>query len=229
MNKRVFGIILALASTAALAQNNIGSVTLTGSIQNAVAIRNPLFVGVSTGTAVNNGGPTAFDWTYDFGDVNAIPVGDLDASGFARLGLTFEMRSNIAYRLTAAAFDNLAPSILPQTAIGFSVKSIAECATPTQVWNSGIRVDTPVPLFDATAGVNGTYNAVLDEITYASTLADAAVQTDILTGERISVRGSLTSPNNYIIVGTEFVFRPELFLGAGNFSHTVTFTAFAVP
>jgi hypothetical protein len=156
-------------------------------------------------------------------------VGSLDPSGFARLNLTFEMRSNIAYRLTAAAFDNLAPSILPPTAIGFSVKSIAECANPTQVWNSGLRVDTPVPLFDATAGVNGVYNAVLDEITYASTLADAAVQTDILTGERISVRGSLTSPNNFIIVGTEFVFRPEIFLGAGNFSHTVTFTAFPVP
>ncbi len=228
MNKRVLGTILVLFGTAALAQSNTGSVTLMGNIQNAVALSNPQFSGVP-GVLTDNTVATAFDLIYDFGDINLIPAASLDVNGFARLSFTFDMRSNIGYRLAAVSVDNLAPSSLTPAQIGFSVKSIAECATPTQVFNSGARGDAAQAPFDATATVNGTYDPVADTVTYASSLADAAVESNLVTGERISIRGSLTSPNNYIIVGTEFVFRPELFLGAGNFSHTVTFTAYTVP
>lgn len=227
MTRKLFVAIAALVSSAAMAQTNTGSVQITGSINDAVAMSNAVLTTGAGGAEVNNGGTTAFDRTYNFGNINLLTPSDPD--GFVRLLLSFDMRSNIDYRVTAQASDDLSPSALTPAQIGFAVKAITESTPNSQVFNAGARGDAAAAPFDATAVTNGTYVAATDTVTYASTLADAAAETNILTGERISVRGSLNSPNNFITVQSEFVFRPELFLAAGNFSHTVVFTAYPVP
>lgn len=227
MNRKLLVAALTLFGTAAFAQTNTGTIQLTGSIQDAVAMRNAVLTTGAGGAEVDNGGTTAFNRTYNFGNINLLTPSDAD--GFVRLNLTFEMRSNVPYRLAVDWNDDLTPSALTGSEIGFAIKSVTQSTNNSQVFDPTGRVDAPVAPFNSTTTTNGVYVAATDTTTYSSTLANAATETNVLTGPRISARGSLNSPNNYISVASEFVFRPELFLTAGNFSHTVIFTAYPNP
>lgn len=229
MTRKLFITCLTLLSTTVLAQTNRGSVQLSGRVGQSVAMRNAVLTTSAGGREIDNGGATAFNRTYEFGDINLLTPSD--ASGFVRLNLTFEMRSNTDYRLAASSVDGVASSPLPANLVGYSIKSVtASTATPTQVVSP--RADAPpttAPFNASWTTVNGVYDPAADIVTYKSTLADLATETDILIGNRISNRGGLNSANNFILVSSEFVFRPELFASAGNILHTVTFTAYPRP
>lgn len=232
MNRKLLGVAVALFAGAALAQTgNTGSVTLQGRVARTVSISNTTATYVAPGSgpvAVFGAAtsPVAFDIDWNFDDINLMTPTDTAANGSSvRLMLTFDMRSNAGYALTAQAAEQLGgASVLAPTAIGFCTKTLATSTNTARVQLP--RADAPV--FDCRSTVNGTYDAVADQITYTSTLADIddpVTPTSVLTGNQISTGGTNNSPNNYITVGTEFAFRPELFLTQGNFSYTVTFTA----
>jgi len=233
MNKKLLGVAVALFAGAAMAQSgNTGRVELKGTVQSTVSMSNASIAYVAPGSGpapINNGAtsPTAFDYTVDFGDINALTATDTAANGSSvRVLLTFEMRSNKAYLLQASNTDLLGAgaSILTPAEIGFCTRSIANSANTAKIFNPATRVDAPT--HDCRSTPNGTYDAVNDVVSYAHNLAPfTGPAATVLSGPQISTGGSVNSANNFIVVGQEFAIRPELFHSQGAFDYRVTYTA----
>lgn len=235
MSKKLLGVAVALFAGAAFAQSgNTGNITLRGTVARTVSISNATAQYVAPGSgpaAVFNAAttPTAFDIDWDFGDINLLTPTVADPDSTVKVVLSFEMRSNDGYVLTAQAFDITGgTTVLAPSEVGFCTSALGTSANTARV----LLPRADVPAYDCRTVPNNSYDATTDVVTYASTLAniidadvDPTTATSVLTGNQISTGGSNNSVNNYITVGTEFSFRPQLFLTQGAFNYMVTFTA----
>lgn len=221
MIRNTLAVALMLAGATAFAQPTTGQVTITGNtaaavsmkIETAIDTANLTTVGAS---ATNNGGLNdALNATINFGNIASGDTGQVQA-----VTLRLALRSNVAYVLSAEANGG---GVLPASEIGFAITGVD--ATGNNVVSP--RTDTiqgtfsRAPLTNVTPAADGTA-AVLTSL---ASLTTGPVS--LLSGDRISARGSFLTPTNALYVDNEIALLPQLFSfdpAASTFTYVVDYT-----
>lgn len=224
MIRNTLAVALMLVGASALAQST-GTVQIQGSTQASVSMR---FASVDTSqltipgaTATNAANPSnALNTTINFNDVTSGVTGTPQA-----VTIRLALRSNVSYTLSASATGS---GVLPPEEIGFAVTGIsgdgvlpapgANVVTP--------RTDAIQGTFGRTPGTNVTEAGGLAVI-QSSLVPLMSGSVPVLTGNRISARGSFLTPTNAIFVDTEYALLPQLFeyvAGANTFAYTINYT-----
>ena len=214
-------IRLIIATLAVLVFSEISRAQTTGTV--TVTGTNPAAV------SVTNASDSALSTTVALGTLTPATGGSLTSGTFQ-----LRLRSSKAYVLsaqtTALSFTGLGSTdggeTIAASDIGFGVTALAN--TGANVANSGSRTDTIVAKFDYQSG----YPAVSNGLTpFASgtngTLNDVTSNTQVLSGSRISVKGNISTNNNFIVATIGVATLPQYFTPNTDFSATITLTATA--
>jgi hypothetical protein len=222
--------LVALAATATMAQSS-GTVTINGSVGNAVSIR--WWAGSSFGGATGNNAPPTqnapLSYTLNLGDVS--PNNTASSVGGT---VTVVLRSNVGYTLSAQVTSSSGFGTVGNTNgdisladIGFGLRNLRASGTGSLVTSNAVSGSTIAAPFNndpSGASVDG------DGIpSYSATLNNISASTTVLTGPRISRGGGIISPNNGLLVDTIYAVVPQFFTPTGSFSATVTYTITATP
>lgn len=208
--------LAALAAASALAQERTGTITITGTVPDAISM-----------TASDNASLGA---TASLGSLAPRETGSL--AKFAT-PVEIRIRSNKRFTLSAqATFTNSGAGAndgglaLQASDIGFGI--VAKDATGVNVVNSRTS-DAITEKFDYTAAsfeslpitngrtpFDGTTHATLDQLTSSTT---------IMTGNRISRSGTIGSSDNFLQLRFDAAALPQYFSPTTAFTATVTLTA----
>lgn len=171
-----------------------GSVTITGHISPAVNMRmwdiRPVGNISALGNFTENG---VLSLKMDLID-NTL----LDGDSFVGAVVTFALRSNTGYQLSATVNASDFTGISPQN-VKFGIGN-AHASGPRVMPDaiSGARV---TPQFAQNPFSGGT----------AATLADLTVKTALMSGSHISDRGNWNTPTNALLVETYYAIAPQFF------------------
>jgi hypothetical protein len=215
-------IVLSVMAVAASAQTS-GTVTINGSVGSSASIRWWAYTALNTEAGVNAGGniqndPLAF--TLALGDVSPV-----NPNNYAGGKVKLILRSNAAYtvnaQVTASSGFTGGAGDIALTDIGFGLANKA---------NSGALVSGDPATGSAYSGSFGNdpsaavknANGVPTFPTSLNNVASGA--TSVLSGPRISKGGSVSSPNNGLLVDTIYAVGPQYFTPVGAFSATITYT-----
>lgn len=213
-------MILAIAAGTASAQST-GSVTINGSVAKSASIRWWSFTAVNSETGTNSpntqNSPLLF--TLTVGDVSPA-----NSNNYAGGKVKVILRTNAAYALsaqvTASSGFGAASGDLRLSDVGFGLANLA---------NSGALVFGDPATNSVIAGSFGNDPSAAakdaDGVpTFATSLNNVASSaTQVLSGPRISKAGSVSSPNNGLLVDTIYAIGPQYFTPT-TFSATVTYT-----
>ncbi len=214
-------IVLSVTAVVASAQTS-GTVTINGSVSKSASIRWWSYTALNSEVGANapntQNSPLAF--TLSLGDVSPTNLNNY-AGGRVKMIL----RSNAAYavsaQVTASSGFGGAAGDIALTDIGFGVGNLA---------NSGALVSGDPAGGSAIAGSFGNDPSAAakdaDGVpTFPTSLNSvAAAATQVLSGPRISKAGSVSSPNNGLLVDTVYAVGPQYFTPVAAFSATVTYT-----
>jgi hypothetical protein len=215
-------VVVSVTAVVASAQSS-GTVTINGSVAKSAAIRWWSYTALNTEAGANapntQNSPLAF--TLSLGDVSPT-----NTNTYAGGRVKMILRSNAAYAVSAqvtssSGFGAAANGDITLSDIGFGVGNLS---------NSGVLVVGDPATNSTVAGtfVNDPSAAVKDGDgvpTFSNSLNSvAAAATQVLSGPRISKAGSVSSPNNGLLVDTVYAVGPQFFTPAVAFSATVTYT-----
>ena len=166
--------------------------------------------------ASNQSADSAFNYTFDLGDVGQAATENKPVIGGS---VTMILRTNTPYILSAEAKGTgfrPEPGYIQLQDIGFGVPS-------SQIVTSGAMASsTNTRLL---AGLDSDVFAVVPAAgPFAASLATLVGGAPILQGETVSHRGTLSSAANGLLVTTNYAVRPELYRSQDQFSVTVTYT-----
>jgi hypothetical protein len=213
-----FGAVLAALPGIALAQGTTGTGTFGGTIPTTFSISN-----TSNGSLAGS-----------LGTFNTLTIGQGVLS--SPTPLTFRVRSNAGYKLTAQVGSLVGITDGPPSAVSTTLQAIKTgdigIGFTSSIDRSGLsvvgggasptRTDTIVPGFDVTAGwpsVTGGHTPAFNR-----TLHDIfASDTQVLSGDRISASGDNSSSDNFLLLTVGVSTLPQ-YLTPAAFSGTVTFT-----
>jgi hypothetical protein len=192
-----------------------GTVTVTGTNPSAVSLTNTSDGSLSTTVALGTLTPTT--------------GGTLSTGSFQ-----VRMRSSKGYILSAQStslnFTGLGATdggnTIAAQDIGFGITALT--LTGANVANTGSRTDAIISMFDYTGGYPGVTNGLSPFAAGTNgTLNDISSNTQILSGGRISVRGNISTDNNFILATIGIATLPQYFTPNTNFSATITLTVTA--
>ena len=225
----VLTFVVAMSAVIAQAQTDTGTVTINGSVGSAASLRWWTFTNnnASGGTNAPNVQNSPLAFTLNLGDVSPN-----NPNTYVGGTVQIIMRTNAAYTLSAAVTSSSgfgasgnANGDIALDNLGFGLQNLAASGTGTLVTATAVSGSTIVAAFDsdpgaATLDADGipTYSATLDD------LSTTAPGTQVLSGPRISRRGSFSSPNNGLLADTIYTVVPEFFTPTASFSATVTYT-----
>lgn len=211
-------IALMALSQVAMAQTS-GTIALSGSVPATFTITN-----TSNGSITLT--PVSFTGLLPIGSTNTLVT---DTGVVARL------RSNQAFKLQAQVTTPLAHGAGPGddfgdpitvSDIGFGIRTFVN--TGANVVNTGSRTDIITQKFDYTGGFPTGSGGLItfDGTTVASGSLNHinAAPTTILTGQRISKRGNISTTDNFLVVTFGFCILPQFFTPDANFTATITLT-----
>jgi len=221
---RLASLALVVSATAVVGSaQTSGTVTINGSVAKSAAIRWWSYTALNTESGVNapntQNSPLAF--TLSLGDVSPT---NSDAYAGGRVKMI--LRSNAAYAVSAqvtanSGFGAAANGDITLSDIGFGVGNLANSGAlvvgdpATNSVVAGTFVNDPSAAVKDADGIPAFSNSL-------NTVAAAATQ--VLSGPRISKAGSMSSPNNGLLVDTVYAVGPQFFTPALAFSATVTYT-----
>ena len=207
--------------------NLVGAILVFGFASSAVAADLPT---QGTITVTGNVAPTFSITSADAADgalaetVTFSPT-DLavtDSGAFATHDVTFRLRSNANYKVTATVNKASGTSDVGPEDIGFAITSAAATGSLTdQQASRGATntVDTIATEYVKTHGLTGTSSSDLG----TAHLGTLATSQQLLNGPRISAKGGYNNPNNALDVTAEVAMLPQFFT-AGDFNYVVTLT-----
>lgn len=211
--------VLAIAASTASAQTT-GTVTINGSVAKSASIRWWSFTALNTETGTNapNTQNSPLLFTLSVGDVSPA-----NPNNYAGGKVKVILRTNAAFALsaqvTASSGFGAASGDISLSDVGFGLANLA---------NSGALVFGDPATNSVIAGSFGndpsaaTKNA--DGVpTFPTSLSNVSSATQVLSGPRISKGGSVSSPNNGLLVDTVYAIGPQYFTPT-TFSATVTYT-----
>ena len=211
--------VLAIAAGTASAQST-GTVTINGSVAKSASIRWWSFTALNTETGTNSpntqNSPLLF--TLNVGDVSPA-----NANNYAGGKVKVILRTNAAYALsaqvTASSGFGAASGDITLSDVGFGLSNLA---------NSGALVFGDPATNSVIAGSFGNDPSAAaknaDGVpTFPTSLSNVSSATQVLSGPRISKGGSVSSPNNGLLVDTVYAIGPQYFTPT-TFSATVTYT-----
>lgn len=211
--------VLAIAASTASAQST-GTVTINGSVAKSASIRWWSFTALNTETGTNapNTQNSPLLFTLSVGDVSPA-----NPNNYAGGKVKVILRTNAAFALsaqvTASSGFGAASGDISLSDVGFGLANLA---------NSGALVFGDPATNSVIAGSFGndpsaaTKNA--DGVpTFPTSLSNVSSATQVLSGPRISKGGSVSSPNNGLLVDTVYAIGPQYFTPT-TFSATVTYT-----
>jgi hypothetical protein len=212
-------IVLSAAAVVASAQTT-GTVTVNGSVAKSASIRWWSFTALNTETGANapNTQNSPLLFTLTMGDVSPA-----NANNYAGGKVKVVLRTNAAYvlsaQVSASSGFGAASGDLRLADVGFGLANLA---------NSGDLVFGDPATDSVVAGSFGNdpssaaKNA--DGVpTFATSFNNLSAATQVLSGPRISKGGSVSSPNNGLLVDTIYAIGPQFFTPT-TFSATVTYT-----
>ena len=221
---KLASLAMVVSVTAGIASaQSTGTVTINGSVGKSASIRWWAYTALNTETGTNapntQNSPLAF--TLALGDVSPT-----NTNAYAGGRVKMILRSNATYAVSAqvtssSGFGSAAAGDITLSDIGFGVGNLA---------NSGALVSGNPATGSTIAGSfgNDPSAAVKDGDgvpTFPTSLNSvAAAATQVLSGPRISKAGSVSSPNNGLLVDTVYAVAPQFFTPAVGFSATVTYT-----
>lgn len=219
----VLAAFFAMSAVVVSAQSQ-GTVTINGSVNKAAAIRWWSFTPLNTETGANAPAPqnSPLNFTMNIGDVSPANLANY-AGGTVQVIL----RTNAAYTLSAqvtasSGFGAVGSGDITLADVGYGLSGLAASGTGSLVTATAVSGSTFAGSFGndpSTAGKDA------DGIpTYATTLNSIGASTQVLSGPRISKGGSVSSPNNGLLVNTHYTVAPQFFTPTGAFSATVTYT-----
>lgn len=215
-------IVLSVTAGIASAQTS-GTVTVNGSVAKSAAIRWWSYTALNSEVGANapaiQNSPLAF--TLSLGDVSPT-----NTNSYAGGKVMMILRTNAAYAVSAQVTANSGFGVagsgdISLSDVGFGVGNLA---------NSGVLVFGDPATNSVIAGAfgNDPSAAVKDADGipgFATSLNNvAAAATQVLSGPRISKAGSVSSPNNGLLVNTVYAVGPQFFTPVPAFSATVTYT-----
>lgn len=215
MNRRLKPILalgFVFAVTQLLFAQTTGTVTVTGTNPAAVSITNTSDSSLSS--------------TVALGALTPAAGGTLTQGSFQ-----LRLRSSKAYVLsaqaTSLAFNGLGSpdggDTIAAGDIGFGITTMAN--TGANVANSGSRTETIPSLYNFTGGFPAVSNGLTPFVPGThGTLTDIASNTQILSGSRISVKGNISTNNNFIGAALAVATLPQYFTPNTDFSTTITLT-----
>ena len=211
--------ILAFAAATASAQST-GSVTINGSVAKSASIRWWSFTALNSESGTNSpntqNSPLLF--TLNVGDVSPA-----NSNTYAGGKVKVILRTNAAYALsaqvTASSGFGAAAGDLRLADVGFGLANLA---------NSGALVFGDPATNSVIAGSFGNDPSAASKDAdgvpaFTTSLSNVSSSTQVLSGPRISKGGSVSSPNNGLLVDTIYAIGPQYFTPT-TFSATVTYT-----
>ena len=210
---------LAMAAGTAFAQST-GTVTINGSVAKSASIRWWSFTALNTETGTNapNTQNSPLLFTLSVGDVSPA-----NPNNYAGGKVKVILRTNAAYALsaqvTASSGFGAASGDITLSDVGFGLSNLA---------NSGALVFGDPATNSVIAGSFGNDPSAAaknaDGVpTFPTSLSNVSSATQVLSGPRISKGGSVSSPNNGLLVDTVYAIGPQYFTPT-TFSATVTYT-----
>lgn len=217
---RWFAVLILTISAPSLAQNR-ATVRLTGTVQEMVSVRFHGDRTVGSDVTGRNGKSqdNALDYTLDLGEVSVQPTRDNGMRGGV---VDLILRSNTSYVLTATVTGTgfgTTDDEFKLSDIGFGMPAAAIAPSGDRARNDGTQLMDG--RFDADPLAARVENGAP---AFAATLEDLQGGVPVLRGERISLGGSLSSPNNGLIVSTRYAVLPQFFRGNTRFEATVVYT-----
>ena len=219
-------IIVAMTAMVAAAQTDTGTVTINGSVGKAASLRWYSFTNLNStsGTNAPNTQNSPLSFTLNVGDVSPN-----NTNSYVGGTVTVILRTNSNYTLSAqvtassgfGAAGNTNGDIA-LTDIGFGLTNLASSGSGSLVTSTAVSGSS----FAGSFGNNPSAAAKnADGIpSFTTTLNNISAATQVLSGPRISKGGGLTSPNNGLLVDTNYTIGPQFFNATGNFSATITYT-----
>lgn len=213
-------MVLSTAAVVASAQTT-GSVTVSGSVAKSASIRWWSFTALNTETGANapNTQNSPLLFTLNVGDVSPS-----NSNSYAGGKVKVILRTNAAYVLSAqvsasSGFGGAANGDLTLSDVGFGLANLA---------NSGALVIGDPASNSVVAGSFGNDPSAAaknaDGVpTFATSFNNLSALTQVLSGPRISKGGSVSSPNNGLLLDTIYAIGPQFFTPT-TFSATVTYT-----
>lgn len=212
-------MIFAIAAGTVSAQST-GSVNINGSVAKSASIRWWSFTALNTETGTNapNTQNSPLLFTLSVGDVSPA-----NSNNYAGGKVKVILRTNAAYALsaqvTASSGFGAASGDLRLADVGFGLANLA---------NSGALVFGDPATDSVIAGSFGNDPSAAaknaDGVpTFPTSLNNVSSVTQVLSGPRISKGGSVSSPNNGLLVDTIYAIGPQYFTPT-TFSATVTYT-----
>lgn len=211
--------ILAFAAATASAQTS-GTVTINGSVAKSASIRWWSFTALNTETGTNapNTQNSPLLFTLNVGDVSPA-----NSNNYAGGKVKVILRTNAAYVLSAQVTSSsgfgAASGDITLSDVGFGLANLA---------NSGTLVFGDPATNSVVAGSFGNDPSAASKNadgvpTFPTSLNSVSSATQVLSGPRISKGGSVSSPNNGLLVDTIYAIGPQYFTPT-TFSATVTYT-----
>ena len=210
---------VAIAAATASAQST-GTVTINGSVAKSASIRWWSFTALNTETGTNSpntqNSPLLF--TLNVGDVSPA-----NSNNYAGGKVKVILRTNAAYALsaqvTASSGFGAASGDITLSDVGFGLANLA---------NSGALVFGDPATDSVVAGSFGNDPSAASKNAdgvpaFPTSLNNVSSATQVLSGPRISKGGSVSSPNNGLLVDTIYAIGPQYFTPT-TFSATVTYT-----
>ena len=214
-------IVLGITAVVGSAQTS-GTVTVNGSVAKSAAIRWWSYTALNSETGANapNTQNSPLVFTLSLGDVSPT-----NTNNYAGGRVKMILRTNASYVVSAqvtasSGFGAAANGDITLTDIGFGLGNLA---------NSGVLVIGDPATLSTIAGSFGNDPSAASKDgdgvpAFATSLNNvAAAATQVLSGPRISKAGSVSSPNNGLLVDTVYAVGPQFFTPT-TFSATVTYT-----
>jgi hypothetical protein len=212
-------VVLVTSALVASAQTS-GTVTVSGSVAKSASIRWWSFTALNSEAGANapaaQNSPLSF--TLTLGDVSAT-----NANNYAGGKVKVILRTNAAYavsaQVTASSGFGAALGDLRLADVGFGLANLV---------NSGALVFGDPATNSVFAGSFGNDPSAAaknaDGVpTFTTSLNNISASTQVLSGPRISKGGSVSSPNNGLLVDTIYAIGPQFFTPTA-FSATITYT-----
>jgi hypothetical protein len=145
--------------------------------------------------------------------------------------VSVRLRSNKAYKLTAQS-GTLAVtgggtvdggSTISLGDIGFGVREVTR-SSGNVVTESASDTITASPVFDYTSGYPSVTNGLTPFSSGYGTLDSITSSVQVLTGNRISKKGNMSTDNNFIVVKFGVATLPQYFTPNTSFTTSVTLT-----
>lgn len=222
VTKLAFLTALIAATGVVASAQTTGTVSVNGTVAKSAAIRWWSYTALNSETGANapNTQNSPLVFTLSLGDVSPT-----NTNNYAGGRVKMILRSNASYVVSAqvtasSGFGAAANGDITLTDIGFGLGNLA---------NSGVLVIGDPAVDSTIAGSFGNDPSAASKNgdgvpAFATSLNNvAAAATQVLSGPRISKAGSVSSPNNGLLVDTVYAVGPQFFTPT-TFSATVTYT-----